>query len=211
MNIAIFGATGPTGHQLIAQALAAGHTVTTFVRSADRLPTEGRNKLRVVVGEVLNDQAKINQAIVGQDVVFSALGSSVRKGGDPVNSQGNRNIIAAMNKHGVRRFICVSTIGIKDTVARMSKLTHFVLRMVIGTERLADAAMSEDVVTASEVDWTLVRPPRLVDGDAKGNLTADARLHTKFSAELRRADLAAFMLAEAENNAFVRTPVTVTN
>lgn len=211
MNIVIFGATGPTGQHLISQALEAGHTVTAFVRSPEKLSAEIKGRVNVIVGDVLKNIECVEHAVQGQDVVLSALGSNVRKGGDLVNSQGARNIIDAMRKFGVTRFVAVSTIGIADTVQRMSKLTHFVLRMVIGDERLQDAEMQEDVVSASELDWTLVRPPRLVDGDAKATVTAERELFTKFSAELRRANLATFMLSEAVNNNFVRTPVTVIN
>jgi putative NADH-flavin reductase len=72
MKVAIFGATGGTGQQLVEQALAQGHEVTAFVRNPAKV-TAKHEKLKVVKGNV-TDCHSVGTAVAGQDAVFSALG-----------------------------------------------------------------------------------------------------------------------------------------
>ena len=73
MKLAIFGATGGTGRELVTQALAQGHEVTAFARTPTKLALH-HERLRVVEGNVL-DYAAVEQAVIGQDAVLCALGS----------------------------------------------------------------------------------------------------------------------------------------
>lgn len=111
MKILIFGATGGTGSQLVEQALTKGHEVTAFVRNPAKLPLNHKN-LKIVQGDVLN-YATIEPAVLGQEAVLSALGSGTKK--DTLRSTGTRNIILAMEKHGVKRFICETSLGYSDS------------------------------------------------------------------------------------------------
>ena len=210
MKIVIFGATGKTGLEIIEQAIEEGHEVTAFVRNRAQLNGHDDNTLNVVVGDALDAEA-VEKAIVGQDIVLSALGARVGQKVGVVRSEGTRNIVNAMQKHNVQRLIAISTIGIGDTPQRMSGFTHFVLRRIIGQERLAEAELQEQIVTDSPLAWTLVRPPRLVNGAVTHSYDADPLLHTGFSASLRRADLADFMLQQTTSDRFVRQHVTVVN
>jgi putative NADH-flavin reductase len=102
MNITIFSATGPSGRLIVEQALEQRHAVTAFVLNPAALSIQNE-KLTVVKGDVL-DLASVEAAIAGKDAVLSALG--VRKLGKNTNlSDGTKNIITAMKKHGVKRFV----------------------------------------------------------------------------------------------------------
>ncbi len=72
MNIVIFGANGSTGRLLTHQALEKGYTVTAFTRHPETFPIQDA-RLRVLSGDVY-DLAAVEQAVAGQDAVFSALG-----------------------------------------------------------------------------------------------------------------------------------------
>ena len=72
MQLIIFGSTGATGRQIVAQALEQGHDVTAFARSPEKLDQK-HEKLKVVQGDVL-DLASVERAIQGQDVVLCTLG-----------------------------------------------------------------------------------------------------------------------------------------
>ncbi len=108
MQIVIFGASGRTGRHLIEQALEQGHEVTAFARTLSKIQTKHKN-LRVVQGNVLDSKA-VEQAVKGHDVVLCALG---RNRGEPTTAlaEGTRNIVQAMEKHGIRRILCVSAAG----------------------------------------------------------------------------------------------------
>lgn len=65
MNILVLGAAGKTGRKVVSQAIAAGHTVTAFVRDPRKLE---RNDVAVAVGEARNVD-DLRKALRGQDAV----------------------------------------------------------------------------------------------------------------------------------------------
>ncbi len=105
MNIVVFGANGPTGRLLTKQALAEGHTVTAVTRHPDIFPLQD-GRLKVMRGDVF-DLPSVEQAVAGQDAVLSTLGVPFSRKPITVYSQGMAHIVQAMNRHGVRRLVCV--------------------------------------------------------------------------------------------------------
>lgn len=108
MKIIVFGASGPTGRQVVEQALEQGHAVTAFVRNAGRMALE-HSALRVVEGDALDAEA-VAAAIAGHDAVISALGAPANKTG-VIRSQGTLNIVRGMEAAGVRRFVSLASLG----------------------------------------------------------------------------------------------------
>ena len=106
MRLAIFGATGGIGTEVVRQALDAGHGVVAVVREPSRLAVPGPD---VVQADVMDPEA-ITPAVAAADAVVSALGP---RGTAPttVCSDGIRSIIRAMDKTGVRRLVAVSANG----------------------------------------------------------------------------------------------------
>ena len=113
LHVTVFGATGKIGRHVVDQLLAAGHTVTAYVRNPAKLSATHPN-LHVVQGE-LDDVSSIARAVQGADAVISALGPSLRRGttGTPV-ADGTRNIVNAMHAAGVRRYIGLATPAMAD-------------------------------------------------------------------------------------------------
>lgn len=99
MRLTIFGATGDTGKHLTEQVLAAGNQVVAFVRNPSKLHIRHEG-LTIMQGD-LADQAAIEQAVNGSDAVISLLGHRGGSKKKPI-TEGTRNILSAMKKHGVR-------------------------------------------------------------------------------------------------------------
>ncbi|MEM9118359.1 MAG: NAD(P)H-binding protein, partial [Cyanobacteria bacterium P01_F01_bin.56] len=112
MKLVIFGATGTVGRQVVQQALAQGHTVTAFARNLTKLNIQ-HSQLSVAQGDVMDDAA-VEQAIRGQDAVVCVLGAG-KQLKSTIRSAGTQQIIQAMEKVGLRRLICLSTIGTGDS------------------------------------------------------------------------------------------------
>ncbi len=93
------------------QALAAGHEVRVLVRDPSKLQL-GDERLVVVRGDVL-DASKVEETIAGTDAVLSALGRTKGSTSD-VQTRGTENIVAAMERHGVRRLVSLTGAGVKD-------------------------------------------------------------------------------------------------
>ena len=111
MKIAVFGSSGNVGKFLVEQALAEQYDVIAYARNPSKL-TIKHDRLTIMQGE-LSNEAMIERTITGVDAVISFMGPSGKSRGTPI-TQGMKYMIAAMNKHGVRRLIALSTASSKD-------------------------------------------------------------------------------------------------
>ncbi|MET8426765.1 NAD(P)H-binding protein [Nocardia sp. NPDC004860] len=210
MRITVFGANGRTGRLLTAQALDAGHHVAAVTRQPESFPLH-HDRLEVVGADVL-DPAAVDAAVAQRDAVLSTLG--VTAGKEPIStySHGAANIVAAMQRHGVRRLAVVSSTGVdphpySDAGILFNRVLLPYVTRVLGKTLYDDMRRMETLVQASNLDWTIIRPsglyhlPRvtdytLVEGHADRRFTA-------------RADLAACLLALLDSDRYHRATVNV--
>ena len=199
MRVAIFGATGSVGRHLVEQALAHGHEVTAFVREPGRLGEVGA-EVRVVRGDVL-DIAAVEEAVAGQDAVLCALGAG-RKG--VVRSEGTLNIVRAMQKQGVGRLVCQTTLGVGESRGNLSFFWRRVMFGLVLRGAFRDHVRQEEHVRRSGLDWTIVRPAAFTDGKRTGayrhGFPGDER---GLALKISRADVADFVLAQLASDAYV--------
>ncbi|HTQ73027.1 MAG TPA: SDR family oxidoreductase [Burkholderiales bacterium] len=200
MNILVFGATGPTGRQLIKQALTRGHRVTAFARRPEALLDQ---RLHVVTGDVLRDEAKIDEAMHGQDAVVSALGRRASFSSDRLISRAMKSIAAAMQRAGVRRIVLMSAFGVGES-ARDAPLVPRIMYCVLLRDIFADKLAAEEQLRSTGLDWMIVYPVLLTDGPLTGRYRVGERLELHGLPKISRADVAHFMLGEIEKPAWVR-------
>jgi uncharacterized protein YbjT (DUF2867 family) len=201
MKVVIFGAAGQTGKHLVSQALETGHSVTAFVRDPAKLGVTHTN-LRIVQG-TSTDAAAVERAVEGQDAVISALGQ-VKPFQPGLMVQTATNIVNAMKKHGVKRLVYLTGAGVttpKDPPSFAARVIVPLMKVVAGP-MLEDSAAGVRIVQASDLDWTIVRGPRLGNNPPRGSYIT-GYIKTGFE-EFSRADLADFMLKEAEKRQYVR-------
>lgn len=205
MRITVFGATGATGRELLAAALAAGHTVRAFARRPEALG-ELSARVEVVPGDI-RDSAQVGRAVREADAVVSALGTGRDLSPTTVMSEGTASIITAMKAQGVQRLLVITSGMVTPTG------TEPLLFRLIGQHLLrhvhADHLRLEEQVKASGLDWTIVRPPRLLDGPARGGYRLARDEGLRGGKEITRADLARFMIAEAAGRQYVRGGVAI--
>jgi putative NADH-flavin reductase len=205
MNLLIFGGTGPTGQQLLHQALAQGHHVTALARKPSALGIQ-HPLLTLVQGDIL-DIASIDAAMAGQEVVLSALG--VRKWmKNTILSDGTRNILGAMNTHGVRRFVCETSLGVGDSKNDLGKAFNWFFLPVLLKNVFADKEIQERYIKESNLDWTIVRPTYLDDGPLTGDYQVwTGRKPADLTNRISRADTAHFMLKQLITDTYLhQTP-----
>jgi putative NADH-flavin reductase len=202
MNLTIFGASGRTGLPLIEQALAAGHTVTAFVRDPAKLPIT-HERLTVVQGDAADPSAVV-RAVAGADAVLSALGHTKNSPAD-MQTAATRNIIAAMQQHGVKRLVSLTGGGVRAPQDQPKFFDHFI-RFALATisgKVLRDAVAHAELIQASNLEWVIVRGPMLTDGPRTGAYKVGwVGLDAK--PQVARADVADFMLKQATDTAYVR-------
>jgi putative NADH-flavin reductase len=214
MKLTILGATGATGTCLTSQALAAGHEVTAVVRDPARLAVADHPRLRTVTADVM-DPASIAPAIEGADAVISAVGPR-GTGPTTVVQDSVHSIIAAMDKTGTRRLLQISGSIVADEGESpyMRYLVKPVVRRTFLRHVCADMRNGEGEIRASDLDWTIFRPPALT-GKAENSKAATGAYRTAIDRNLphgfsvSRADLAACMLATLADPATVHRHIAI--
>jgi uncharacterized protein YbjT (DUF2867 family) len=210
MKLTIFAATGGIGRQVLEQAIAAGHDVTAVARNPQNLSPV---PARAVAADLSSaDPAALQPAVAGADAVLSALGPRT-KADAGVAARGTKAIAQAMQAAGVRRIIVVSAapIGTVPSPARPHPPRHdpgdgFIIRYLADPivkralrGHYADLARMEDVLRASDLDWTIVRPPRLTDKPVTGRYRTAYGQNLRRGVFVSRADVAHYMLSVLGN------------
>jgi putative NADH-flavin reductase len=200
MNVLIVGSTGTIGRELVKQALASGHAVTAVARDPSKLQIENQ-LLTVTRGDVM-DQASIEQVMPGQDVVLCALGAG-SKGG--VRAAGTQNIIGVMQKCGVRRLVCLSSLGVGESRANLNFFWEYVMFGLLLRRAYADHVAQERHIRESGLDWTIVRPGAYTDGDRTGDYRHGFPATAKnLKLKISRTDVADFMLNQLGDDSYLR-------
>lgn len=208
MKLVVLGATGGTGLQIVERALERGHSVTAFVRSADRIRKFG-GRIKVVLGDLLRP-AEMEQAIAGQEAILSGFGPRlpVAKGDADLLGRFAATLTGAMAHAGVNRVVVESTAFLfKDAILPPANLVGRLFFPGI----VNDATAMEGIFEKSQLAWTLVRPPRLTDGAKKGKYRVREGHLPSFGFVISRADVADFMVGAAETGSFVGKVVGVCN
>jgi len=205
-KLVVVAASGGIGRHLLSQALAAGHDVTAVVRDPARLRAVPTRVVRRDLARAA--PAALDDAIAGADCVLSALGA--RTGAEAgVASRGTRTIVQAMRTTGVRRLIAVSAASVGTVPSpgrphppRYNPGDGIVTRhlfapaaKVLFRRHYLDLAIMEDVLRDSELDWTVSRPPRLLERALRPAYRTALDINVRGGMFISRADVARHMLA----------------
>lgn len=209
MKVIIFGATGSVGRLAVKQMLADGHEVTAFARWPEKLAIRA-DALTLHAGDAMDPQA-VSQAVKGHDAVVVTLGAGMSRK-SVIRSRGTMNVIQAMHEHGVKRLICQSTLGAHDS---WGNLNFFWKRIMFGAllkPVFKDHELQEQLVRASGLDWTIVRPSSFTDGPASGAFKEDfPATERRLSLKIARADLAGFLSRQLRETRYLGRAVGISN
>lgn len=207
-RVLIVGATGGTGRQLIARALDLGHEVTAFVRDPSKLEIT-HPRLRVAKGDVL-DYPSVEAAVRGQEAVVSALGHKRWLGPSRILSNGTRNLLRAMEAHGVSRFVCETSLGIGDGAGRMGLYYTLLVIPYVVPFYFWDKTRQEQVIACSSAEWVIVRPGALTNGAKRGHVRHGRSVGSYIrTVRVSRSDVAEFMLDQLTSDAYLKNSVGV--
>ncbi len=209
MKVIVFGATGTVGTLAVQQMLEDGHTVTAFARKPEKLNLS-HPALTRVAGDALQPKSAAD-AIKGHDAVVITLGSGMSRK-SVIRSEGTMNVINGMQKHGVDRLICQSTLGAHES---WSNLNFFWKRIMFGLllrPVFLDHELQESLVRASGLNWTIVRPGAFADGPATGGYKENfAPSERALTLKISRADIAAFLSRQVSDLRYAGRAVAISN
>lgn len=213
MKLVIFGATGFSGQAIMKLALSKGIQVTVLVRNKSAISIQNEN-LTVIQGNVL-DSNDVKKALEHQDAVIQCLGVGGKGNGKPTTfiSDATKIIVEEMEKQQIKRLIALSNVGAGNSLAFQPWfftkiiLTYFMkwLKVIID-----DKNRMEPIMMNSELDWTIVRCPNIVDKTPKGNIhaTLDGK-GLKLAVTL--GDMAEFIMHQLTDNTYSRQAPSISN
>lgn len=198
MKVALFGASGRTGKEIMIQSLVKGYQVHALVRNLESIDLKD-SKLTLTQGDVL-DPIAVEKVVKDADVVLVALGARSSKEAN-VHSTGTQYIVDAMNKNGIKRIVVASSAGLfgaKDSSFVFGNIIRPIFLRKIFAEKLNEL----EILNKSALEWILVRPAALIDGQKTGkyHVTEDKPA----GKNITRADVAAFMLGQLNGSKYIR-------
>lgn len=159
-RLLVLGANGPTGRHVVRQALDRGHEVRALTRRPDSFPLR-HDRLQVLAGDA-TDRVVIDDAVAQTDAVICTIGATFTRHAVDVYSTSAHLLITAMAKHDRERLIVVTSSGVAPSEHRhgpVQKGSYLLMRHTFARTVYDDMARMESYVTASDLDWTIVRPP----------------------------------------------------
>lgn len=204
MKLTILGATGFLGKALVKEALCRGHRVRVLVRSPEKLGSLAR-RVEIVTGDVFDEQ-RLEEAVRGADAVLSTVGPPQGEKIDPAEyQQGMETLVRVLCRQSVRRYLhtggAVHPGGEDEHWSIGRRLLRLLLRLV-ARPILTAKALEWEVLKDSDLDWTLVRPPRIVDSGIAGHIAASETRLARVRVDV--TDLARFMLDQTTESSWIR-------
>ncbi len=211
MNIAIFGAGGATGKLLTERCLAAGHNVTALIRTPEKFPD--RDKVHIVQGSAF-DPAAVRETVDGADVVFSALGAHSPLRNENVLPRAVPIIVDALQRASVRRIIVLGSAGaLANSLDKQPAWRRWFVQKIVYNSFLkwpvSEQIAQYKALSNSDLDWTMVMPPMLTNGPARGRIRIDGEALPPNGGKISRADVADFMMQQIGNPQWFRMGVYI--
>ncbi|WP_306117064.1 MULTISPECIES: NAD(P)-dependent oxidoreductase [unclassified Roseovarius] len=201
MHVIVFGATGTVGRLTVQSLLEEEHTVTAFARAPHKLKIKNPN-LRLFAGDALN-ALEVSKAVQGHDAVVVTLGAGMSRK-SVIRSQGTLNIIKAMQTHRVSRLICQSTLGARDSWGNLNFWWKHVMFGALLAPVFRDHELQEQLVEASGLDWTIVRPGAFTDAPTRRDVIEDVPSTARgLDLKIARRDVARFLARQLADRAYV--------
>lgn len=208
-KIAVIGGTGKSGKYLVKQLLAKGFQIKLLLRNPEKSPA--KNPLIETIEGNINHYTTVYNLLEGCQAVISTLGLGIPASEPTIFSQSSTNIIKAMNEHKIKRYIVTTGLNVDTPSDKKSPKTAF------GTEWMkknfpistADKQLEFEILTKSNVDWTLVRLPLIEQTDEIGevNISLEDCLGDKISA----TDLANFLIQQLSDENYINKAPFIAN
>lgn len=208
MNLAIFGASGPTGKLVVQQALEKGHHVTAFVRNPD-IFTLSHSNLSVVKADALVPST-FEKHLSGHHAVLSALGIGQSFKETSLYSESGRNIVEAMQNSNVKRFICLTSGGVEDNDPSFGFIYRIVFKPLLRKPYMDMKKLEQYLQSVNDIEWIIVRPSQLVDTPLTEVYRVSPKYAPKGGSKISRADLAHFMLKQVDTDEWLYKTPTIT-
>jgi len=207
MNITIIGASAGIGLEAVKRGLTRNHSITTLSRS--EIEIEAKKSLKVILGDATN-KADLLNSIQNTDAIIVTLGTSKNMKATTLFSDFAKLIVEIHSENKIDiPFIFVTGFGAGESKNYVPWLVKIFLKYFL-KEVYADKTNMEEIITNSDMNWTVVRPGRLLDK----KLTEKYRIENKLFkginiGGINRADVADFLIKQAEKQTELRKYIAI--
>jgi len=201
-KLLVFGATGPTGRHIVAEAQRRGHEVTALVRSPEK--AMDMTGVRIATGDARDERA-IREAVKGQDAVISALGTPASPFREvTLLSTATKALVHAMETEDVARLVAITGIGAGDSAGHGGFFFDRLIFPLLLRKVYADKNRQEAIIRKSKLDWVIVRPSILNNKPTRGEVRAFDDLSNFNGGTISRADVASFVIDQVGDDTWLR-------
>ncbi len=203
MKIAMLGSTGFVGIILLEKALEKGYHVKALVRNPEKLGIF-KEKVQFIQGDIFQ-MDKLEETVSGSGVVLSTVPPQGNTKEPEKYAKAMEDLMAVLERNSIRRFIHIGGAahdgGVNENWTIGRKFLRLFLNLV-WKPGLVAKQLEWEVLKKSNIDWTLVRPPRITKGESKGNLIADGKNLARIQVNVE--DLADFMLDQITTEKWIK-------
>jgi putative NADH-flavin reductase len=197
MNITIIGASAGIGLETVKRGLSRNHSITTLSRSEINLAE--KKSLKMLIGDAINKSDLLN-SIQNADALIVTLGTGKNMDATTLFSDFAKLIVEIHKENKIDiPFLIVTGFGAGESKNYVSWLVKLFLKYFL-KDVYADKTKMEEIITNSDLKWTVVRPGRLLDKELTENYRIENKLFKGINiGGINRADVADFLIKQAEN------------
>ena len=207
MNITIIGASAGIGLEAVKRGLNRNHSITTLSRS--EIQIEEKESINKILGDATN-KADLIKSIQNAEALIITLGTGKNMKATTLFSDFAKLIVEIHRENKIEiPLIFVTGFGAGESKNYVSWLVKMFLKYLL-KDVYDDKAKMEEIITNSDLNWTVVRPGRLLDGE----LTEKYRIeNTLFKGikigGINRADVADFLIKQAEKQTQLKKYIAI--
>lgn len=208
-KIAVIGGTGKSGKYLVAQLLDRGFQFKLLVRNPERFHLQN-SSVEVLIGNV-RDYQVVRTLVDGCYAVISTLGLGLPPSEPTLFSMATRNILQAMHEGDIRRYIVITGLNVDTPFDKKGFKTKTATDWMYANypNSTADRQKEYNLLTASHVDWTLVRLPLIEQTEVRGK--TNTSLQDCPGDKISAADLADFLIKQLDDHTFIKQAPFIAN
>ncbi|MDV3777995.1 epimerase [Elizabethkingia anophelis] len=209
MNITIIGASAGVGLDTVKRALERGHTVKTLSRSKINLPEN--NRLKMQQGSATN-RSDLEKSIENADAVIVAIGTGSSTKATTLFSETARLLTAIQSKYNTSiPFIILTGFGAGESSNYVGFFGKLIFKFIL-KDIYVDKTKMEKIITSSDMNWEIVRPGMLKNNSLTEKYRIEIKLYRNIKpTSINRADVADFMVKQAENPTLLKKCVSIFN
>ncbi|WHX97965.1 NAD(P)H-binding protein [Neobacillus sp. DY30] len=207
LRIAILGGTGKVGRYIAEKALESGFQVRMLIRNLDKLAYFD-NRIEIIKGDAQNIDS-IRCLLKDCNIVINTLGQPVKD--LPIYSSVTNNVLSIMNEFAIRRYIGVTgaSLNIEGDNKKLINRIGAKIFEILFSKMMIDKKKELSILINSNMDWTLVRLPFVIEGSETGNIKVN--LSDMEGTRITNADIAKFIINQVSETKYIRKTPFISN